>query len=502
MTNVVVGRESSTVLSPSTSDRSDGSGRLLDAALLGVLVVSTLIFYRASTHGTWNPLYQDIRILKPAGTGQRFFLAQARAITHGRLWVQKADLNGDCFVHLGRCYGYFGLTPSVLRLPFLPLLDYYNNGFTPIFVTAGLTLATGSFLASLRHLFVRMPLGRTTTVFVALTGMSFGAASVLTQLAPPDVYDEAIVWAVGFLSLAVFCFIRWWEGPQLKWYLLLLGSLVMAANARPTALPFALIIGLGVGYRLWRLGRVGPAHWVKTVALGGVMIVLPIATCIGVFLLKFGQPIPSYLLDREVGGPFATAQWLRIRTIDHDQLTSVRFIPTALFAYLRPDALAFSRAFPWVGFRFLGAPPITYIGLPRGSLYTGTVTSLTATMPLSFVAAIGAAAYQMGRRGNAGVRQLLRSHTVGSQAFWKAIVLVAAVASWGVVLTGVAVQDRFLGDAYPLMALVLLLSLPSLARALDRQGRLLKIGAILIVLAGVSWQLLVNIALTWRYPGG
>jgi hypothetical protein len=229
---------------------------------------------------------------------------------------------------------------------------------------------------------------------------------------------------------------------------------------------------------------------------------LPIATCIGVFLLKFGQPIPNLLLDQSISGRQASLEWITVRRRDHGQLVSLRFVATTLFAYLRPDAVNFSRVFPWVAFRFAstfsGRSPITYIALPKGSIYSANVTSLTATMPLSFVAAIGAMVYRVRMRMALQVRHLLP--TLRSESFWKIFVVVAALASWCVTLTGVAVEDRFLGDAYPLMALLLLLGLDGLARPPEKAGRLMKLGIVLVVVVGVSWQLLVNIGLA-RYVG-
>jgi hypothetical protein len=240
-----------------------------------------------------------------------------------------------------------------------------------------------------------------------------------------------------------------------------------------------------------------------------MMVVLPIATCIGVFMVKFGQPIPSYLLDQQIAGAHATPRWIKIRRIDHNHLTSLRFVPTALFAYLRPDVIDFSRSFPWVYFRFrttfrytgFVASPITYIGLSRGSLYSGTVASLTATMPLCFIIAIAAAGYRLGQRAKSGIRAWSPSRILKSETLWKPILLVAALGSWGVALTGVAVEDRFLADAYPLVALFVLLGLPRLVRKVNGAGRLIAMSVATLVIVGVSWQLLANIGLAWRFPG-
>jgi pyridoxal biosynthesis lyase PdxS len=96
---------------------------------------------------------------------------------------------------------------------------------------------------------------------------------------------------------------------------------------------------------------------------------------------------------------------------------------------------------------------------------------------------------------------VFRSHLLKSEALWKPILLVAALGSWGVVLTGVAVEDRFLADAYPLVALFVLLGLPRLIRKANGAGRLVTVSVVTLVIVGVSWQLLANIGLAWRYPG-
>ena len=480
--------------------------RILDVSLLGVLVGSAVIFYWLSTHGTWNPLYNQTAVWN-TGTSH-FFVAQAVQITHGKLSVLPKQLNGDCFEHAGNCFGYFGLTPSLLRMPFLPLLRNQPNGLTPVYITAALTLATGSTLATLRHVVVGTIRHRTTAVVVGLTALGFGAAGVLAQLANENVYDEAVAWAVAFLALAVYCFLRWWEDRGTTWYVVLLVSLVLATNARPTAVPFALIVGAGVAYRQWTVRSTGSKGVGRALLFGGALVVIPIGTALGVFLLKFGTPIPSYLLDREVGGPAAFPRWIHIRMIDHGHLTSLRFVPTALVSYLRPDALRFTQGFPWIDFRFrtvltpLGfrGPSVAYVGLRQGSLYTGTVSSLTDVMPLVPIAAVGAIAASLSRARPPSV-SLAPGAVPRPERLPMLVLLVAALASWGVVLTGVAIEERFLADTFPLLAVVVFLAVPGLIRWIEARGRLLRTTVLAVVVAGTAWQLLVNLALTWRYPG-
>ena len=466
--------------------------RLIDVFFVGVVVGSALVYFFMSTHGTWNPLYE-----RPEYSG-RFFLAQARSMVEGHLWVNRSQLPGECFVHAGRCYGYFGLTPSLVRLPFLLLLDAVNKALTPVFITAALTLATGSMVGLLRRLLAHLRARAGTTVFVALAAVALGPASVLAVLTRPAVYEEAIAWSVGFVALGAYCFVRWWETPRRLWLVLLVASLVLAANSRPTALPFAVVIGLGVAYRLWRLRATEPVSWTRLAVVGGLVAGLPIVTSVGVFLLKFGQVDPSYLLHQQVGGPYPAPWWVKIRHLDHDHFQSLRFVPTTLLAYGRPDTVHFTSTFPWVAYRFpgsvAGTARITYVGgLRPGSLYVDSVSSITAAMPLAFVSA--AAALVVGLRARLGsARRAGRAWSVS----WQPIVVVAAVASWALVLTSVGVLNRYLGDAYPMLALAEVVSVAYLATRWDRAGQVLRGCVAALVLVGVGWQLLVNLGLVYR----
>ncbi len=454
--------------------------RLLDRLLLGDVLASWLVFYYVITHGTWDPLFEQPQ------HSSRFFFAQARSITAGKLSVPPSQLLNECFVHAHKCYGYFGITPSLVRIPFLPLLDHFHRSFTPIFLASALTLAAGSMIATLRHLLSDVSLSRTTTIMVAMIGLGLGPASVLMFEAQPAVYQEAIAWAVGLISLSIYCFVRWWETQRQPWSVLILVSLVLAANARPTAVPFALVVGVGMGYRVWSSPtRTGPR---KGLLLSTAVVVLPLLTCAGVFYLKFGQVDPSLLLHQQIGGKHPSPVWVAIRTIDHDHFYRLQFLPTTLIAYLRPDAIAFSRAFPWVSYRFGGTyHSIAYVGLRPGSLYVEAVSSIIDTMPLAVLAV-----------GCLGAFHLPRGNRALPPALWKPILLLAGVASWAFVLVYVDIANRYLGDLYPLLGVIVVLAAVEVAKRIGSGRRLVNITTTAIVTVGVCWQLLVGMALEYH----
>ena len=65
----------------------------------------------------------------------RFFTAQADSILYARLWVNPADIPGECFYHDGQCDGYFGLFPSLLRIPFVIILGPTVRESTALFIS-------------------------------------------------------------------------------------------------------------------------------------------------------------------------------------------------------------------------------------------------------------------------------------------------------------------------------------------------------------------------------
>src|SRR5215218_2526304 len=93
------------------------AARLRLISWIAVLAMIPLVFYFTS-RGTWDPRNENLESSWSAG----FFQAQAASMLHGRLDVKPSDIIGECFDRDARCYGYFGVTPSLLRIPVIGLL--------------------------------------------------------------------------------------------------------------------------------------------------------------------------------------------------------------------------------------------------------------------------------------------------------------------------------------------------------------------------------------------
>jgi len=176
--------------------------------------------------------------------------------------------------------------------------------------------------------------------------------------------------------------------------------------------------------------------------------VLPVLAGLGVFILKFGVPFPNLILNQQVGGPSAVPGWITFRRLNHGQLQGLRFVPTALLAYLRPDTLVFTHSFPFLNYRFPTFASVKYLGLKPGSMYVIDVSSITDAMPLAVVL------------GLFGVVQGLRStwkprvRAVGSSLEIPVLCCAVAMgAAWCVTLTTIGITQRYLSDLYPLVSL-------------------------------------------------
>jgi hypothetical protein len=67
----------------------------------------------------WNSSPSLLRTASPDGFASNFYDLQARAMLHGHLYITNGALGDEAFIHAGRQYTYFGLFPSLLRIPIL-----------------------------------------------------------------------------------------------------------------------------------------------------------------------------------------------------------------------------------------------------------------------------------------------------------------------------------------------------------------------------------------------
>jgi hypothetical protein len=343
-------------------------------------IVATVVFLWILTAGT-GALF----VAEPVGN---FHDVQARAWLDGHWDVAPEAVTIEGFVTDGRTYVYFGPVPALLRLPVLAVTDSLDGRLTrpSLLVAFVVALAACGALAWRTRRLLRGEDDPTAGELVAVgaTAIVIGTGSVLLYLGSRSiVYHETTLWAVA-LSLAA--------------YAALLGHLVdrrWRSLALATALAVAAMltrgsVGLGppVALGLVALGelvgvvRRRPDATRRTAAALCVAAFLPLAAFSTVNMIKF-KTLWSLPVDRQVvtGQDSQDGASRRAALADNGgSLFGLKFIPTTLVHYARPDAVDLQRPFPWVRFpeRVDVLGNVTFDTIDPASSVTSTMPALVA----------------------------------------------------------------------------------------------------------------------------
>ena len=111
--------------------------RLRAISWIAILGLMPLVFYYTSG-GTWDPRHQNLS----GAWSASFFKEQAESmLVHARLDVKPVDIQGECFLRDSLCFGYFGITPSLVRIPLLGISRYLHSALTPLYLAVAVLLA-------------------------------------------------------------------------------------------------------------------------------------------------------------------------------------------------------------------------------------------------------------------------------------------------------------------------------------------------------------------------
>ena len=466
---------------------------------MALLAMIPMVFY-FTTEGTWDLA----KVLRKRGHAGVFFMAQAQAITHGRLDVERRDIPGECFDWKLRCYGYFGLTPSLLRLPFLAVLQRLRTALTPLYLGIAVMLAYWGALRLLERSLVESTdpaPPRALVLGYAIAGsLALGPGGTLLFLTHPAVYEEAQAWGTAFFVLTLERVWAWYgsRNPRPLIVAVLFG--IAAANARPTAASACGALGVVVfflscfgaspaGVEEAAAGdprRVaGPRRGGWRVAVAAACLaLLPGLTAGGVFWLKFDTPVPDWRLNEQIS---ERPWWRAVLSNNGDRTTGFLFTPTALVAYFRPDSVVRRPAWPFFGFRFPGEPILWVPPLPRGGAYVEPVASLTTTMPLPWALNVMVALWLAVNAGKLPRGQWILA--AGSLASAAAMILLT--------VTTVTITNRYLGDFFAISAVGVALG-HRVVFPLLRERPILSGSVGLLALLLVAWSVLVTLALNTR----
>lgn len=461
------------------------------------ITISTFVFVWVLTAGTFDIFAWQFR----AGD---FYEAQARSWLRGTWAIEPGILGIEAFEVNGSEYTYFGVFPSLLRVPVVLFTRRFDGRLTQIsmigaYILTLVTVARANWQIR-QHMSRKTNKSESTTTLVPgpevdrrdqVLGFAVplvgGLGSTLFYLSSrPWVYHEAILWGVALAMVSLVALFSYLTSGKPK-------DLVLASIAAVAALESRPSVGLGPMVALALLALVALLAWrLPNSCLVARLPNIPrpvstfwVATSAGVFAvasyawinyMRFGElfrlplELQTYALQ--------SSERQAVLAANNGSFFGLQFLPTTLFQYLRPDGLSLSRVYPFIGFS-----PNTRIFGQVSFDTLDPVTSLTSTMPLLALGTI------------IGIvlvgRALRRNEALGALG----IPLFGAAAGAGTTLVFGYIAARYQGDIMPLMFLASLVALHSIKFNTSLATR---VGMTLLVVLAF-WGVATNYALAITY---
>jgi len=419
----------SSALATGTSPSHVSRRRFTRAAVIGIAVVT--IPYLWVLWDLWIGSPNPLRVVDPSN----FYDLQARGMFSGHLYVPNDALGIEAFVHAGHAFTYFGIFPSLIRMPILAVTHHFDTRLTApsMFVAWLFTGLFSSLLVWRSRIMVRgdVAMGRAeATSFGVLIAAITGGSVVVAIAANPWVYNEDFAWSIALTTGSIFALLGMIERPSWR-RVSLCGVLVLATSLNRTPAGYACIIGAFLVAAWFAFGRGGQENkrWTVPVALVGLVAFA--ANCL-VTYAKFGIPI---------GLPMADQVWAHVNAHRRQFLAanggkafSVGFLPSTLTAYLNPAGLHLSGAFPYISLPTTPARTVGNAVLDQ----TYATSSIPTSMPLLFVLSIW------------GLVTTFRPRPLGRLGAMRLLVLTAAAAAAGVLVWGY-IAESYLSDFMPFL---------------------------------------------------
>ena len=427
------------------SDMATGRRRFTWAALTAIVLTAVpFIWILWSDWGPPAPLrlsnYQD-----------NFYDLQTRAMFQGHLHLADGALGLEGFVHDGRTYTYFGLFPSILRMPILLVTHSLDGRLTAPFILLA-WLLTGFFSALLLwrvRFLVRgdSAMGRTeATGFGVLMATIMGGTIWMLLASTPFTFNEDLAWSICLTIGSIFALLGVIERPS--WgRVIASGVLILCANLDRSTTGWACVVGAGfiAVWFLLGLGGRDNRRWFLPVLAAGL---IPLAIGCAVNYAKFGVLFGVSNFDQV--WTHVNAYRRRFLAANHNAEEGTIFVPTNIVTYFRPDGLGLSRVFPFV--TLPASPPTALNGVLFDRLYR--TASLPASTPLLFLLSIW------------GLVTAFRPRAIGNVARTRLLLLAAGSAGAALLLWGY-IAPRYLGDFVPFLVLASAVAFADIFRRLE-----------------------------------
>ncbi len=335
-----------------------------------------------------------------------FYDVQARSLLHGTWSMPAGVLSIEGIQTNGHTDMYYGPVPALMRLPVLVATHSLDGRLTEpsLLIAFVVSLVFSSLLGWRIRRLVRGS-AVVSTAEACLTAaliVVIGVGSVLFFLgSTAQVYEEAELWGAAF-ALGAFCaLVGFLERPSAGRLVStgVLATLAVLTRGSVGAGPLVAIFLVALVYLFcWSGNRIpgwkATTRWLAR--FSGFRVAEPSGRFGLGLLAAVGVPLSLYVLINEIkfGTPFSiplnrqvfalvNAQRRAVLAANGGSLFGLKFLPTNSLAFLRPDALSFTRVFPWTFFP--GKAPVL-----GHALYTARdwTSSIPVSMPVLFLLAL------------------------------------------------------------------------------------------------------------------
>jgi hypothetical protein len=406
----------------------------------------------------WNGSINPLRGI--LGTNYPIYDVQARAIMHGHLWIPNGSIRSEAFVTNGHEYTYFGILPSLLRIPVFLFTSSLDGRLFALSILVA-WIATSVFCSLLLwrlRIFLRgdATLGWIEAVSYGVLLASVLAGSVLMFLASsPDAFTEDEAWSVALVCGSLFALVGVLE--RTSWSrITTCGVLVLCTNLNRSTTGYAVIAATLLVSAWFALGRAGPTERRWAIPLAGAALI-PLAIGCAINFAKFGQlfgvPFQDQILYKYYG----------LQNLNGGNYFSLYWLPRTIREYVDPANFRFTSLFP-------------YIFLPDASTQVfraDPTANVPLSMPLLFVS---------------GMWGMITTFAPGRRAQFRALrlLLLASGVTAAVILIFGWIFERFAADFMPLLVLAAMIGMVDAWNRMVAHSRKSRT-IVLVVAAALAW---------------
>ena len=399
---------------------------LINSLLFGVY------FYWLSSYKTWQFDFSTYF----GAFGGNFYWLQADAMLDGQLHLPTSGF--ECLVIDGQCHGYFGPFPSLLRIPFVLIFGDTYDGLSPVFLALAAGIALYSFTNLLANI-LTSSITRSPSWFDLASMQIFiftmGVSGLLILSAHPRVYEEAVMWSVAFVSIAVNLSYRWFIRQRNIYLFFIMLCGCASVLSKVTAMPFFALLGLFLVLHSIRQRTIQTFIW--GCAVGGV----PLVVYVSYTLVHLG------FLGFDANYYWAYNNILIMRDVidSNNGITlGVQFLPTVIANHFRLNNIAVIFEWPFITIASDWFEGAVYVWpMKPGQMFIAYSPGLLAVIPGTLIVGVISVVYLVLRRSSitSGNRNILLG------------LYFAVLANALLSMSYFAMNARYLTDAYPLMSM-------------------------------------------------